>query len=140
VPVPLHPYRLATRGFNQADDLASHLGIRVWRLLRRRRLGRPQAGLPAALRRTNVRNAYALRRLPMLDRSHRPRAPARLIEGAVLILVDDVMTTGETMDACAGVLLSAGARSVRAVTVARAVAERRLLSPRTRDLSRLRRR
>ncbi len=115
VPVPLHPWRALSRGFNQADDLAQQLGRPLWRVLRRCRHGPPQAGLPAARRQANVRRAYALRRVP---------GPGRIVHGRTLVLVDDVMTTGATLDACAGVLLEAGARTVLAVTAARAVAGR----------------
>jgi ComF family protein len=114
VPVPLHPFRALQRGFNQADDLARGLGLPVWRVLRRRRHGLPQARMPADRRGANVRHAFTLR-LPgcwrgvdLCDRT--------------LVLVDDVMTTGATLDACSEALLSAGVRTVRAVTVARAVA------------------
>mgnify|MGYP002629335715 CR=1 FL=1 len=61
VPVPLHPWRHLQRGFNQADELARTLGPPVWRPLRRRRLGTPQAGLRGQDRLTNVRDAYRLR-------------------------------------------------------------------------------
>jgi ComF family protein len=118
VPVPLHPWRAWQRGFNQADDLARHLGPPVWPALRRRRAGPPQASLPAARRHANVRGAFAL--------GYRPGAPIttawrRLLRDRVVVLVDDVMTTGATLDACGQVLQDAGVRTVRAVTVARAV-------------------
>ncbi len=115
VPVPLHPWRALERGFNQADDLARELRLPVWRVLRRTRHGPPQAGLPAARRHGNVRQAFALRRWP----------PARhALRNAAVVLVDDVMTTGATAGACARVLLDAGVRNVRVLTVARAVTER----------------
>jgi ComF family protein len=122
VPVPLHPWRAMARGFNQADDLATHLGLPIWRVLRRRRHGPPQASLPAARRHSNVRGAYALRSgVPAA--SIRGRLRARL-RGRTVVLVDDVMTTGATLNACAEVLVSAGAQAVRALTVARAAAGR----------------
>ena len=114
VPVPLHIWRHAQRGFNQADDLAMGLGLPVWRALRRRRGGPPQARLPAAARHANAHGAYAMAWREGLRR-HRVR-------GAVIVLVDDVMTTGATLNACATVLCDAGAASVRALTAARAVA------------------
>jgi predicted amidophosphoribosyltransferase len=89
-------------------------------VLRRCRHGPPQAGLPAGRRRANVRAAYAVR--------WRPAGCG--VRGRVLVLVDDVMTTGATLDACSRALLEAGARSVRALTVARAVAGRPARSPR----------
>jgi ComF family protein len=125
VPVPLHPRRTLGRGFNQADDLARHLGRPVCRVLRRCRHGPPQASLPAARRQANVQRAYALRRTP---------GARTLIQGKTLVLVDDVMTTGATLDACAAVLLGAGARTVLAITAARAVAGRLVQSPATPDL------
>ena len=120
VPVPLHPYRALERGFNQADDLARTLDLPVWRALRRTRHGPPQAGLPAARRHGNVRDAFALRVYP--------RRPA--LRNAVVVLVDDVMTTGATINACATVLLDAGVRNVRVLTAARAVAGRPVPPPR----------
>ena len=116
VPVPLHPVRLLRRGFNQADDLAREVGLPVWRLLRRRRHGPPQASLPAPRRRANLRRAYALSVRCVLPESM--RLPFR---DKTIVLIDDVMTTGATLDACARTLLESGVRDVRALTVARAV-------------------
>jgi ComF family protein len=113
VPVPLSQRRSFARGFNQADDLASCLGLPVWRVLRRARHGPPQAGLGAASRHANVQGAYA-------RRTWQIRAPLSL-QGRVVVLVDDVMTTGATLEACATVLADAGVRSVRGLTIARAV-------------------
>ena len=73
VPVPLTWRRAMSRGFNQADDLAVHLGLPVWRVLRRRRGGPPQTGLAAADRHANVRGAYA-RSAGARLRSRRARA------------------------------------------------------------------
>ena len=119
VPVPLHPMRLLKRGFNQADDLAREVGLPVWRLLRRRRHGPPQASLPAPRRRANLRRAYGPSLRWLMFQRFRPT-----IEGRTLVVIDDVMTTGATLDACAQVLLACGARDVRALTVARAVVKR----------------
>ena len=123
VPVPLHWRREWSRGFNQAAAIALGLGLPRWRLLRRARRTRPQADLEAAERRRNVRGAFALRRGP-----HALRL-ARRLSGACVVLVDDVSTTGATLEACAAVLRDSGAAEVRAVTVARtllgAVPERR---------------
>lgn len=111
VPVPLHPRRLRERGFNQSALLASELGRRTGRpglrdALVRRRDTLPQAGLSAAQRRRNVRDAFVVRRRGS-------------VTGRVVTLVDDVFTTGATAYACARALRGAGAREVRLVTVAR---------------------
>ena len=106
VPVPLHWRRRRQRGFNQAQALARTLGL-SWRdALRRTRSTRSQTDLPAAQRHRNVRDAFAVRR----------RAG---VSGLVILIVDDVSTTGATLEACARVLRAAGAREVRALTVAR---------------------
>lgn len=116
VPVPLHPWRQWRRTYNQADLLAATLGRPVWHVLRRRRATPPQTALDREARRANVRRAFALGGwMPGAE----ARA-ARQVAGRTLMLVDDVLTTGATLDACARVLLDAGARDVRAVTVARA--------------------
>jgi ComF family protein len=119
IPVPLHPFRAAERGFNQSDDLARQLGLPVWRVLRRVRHGPPQASLPAARRNANVRAAFTLTWRCQL--AARARAHLR---NRVVILIDDVMTTGATMEACCVPLAEAGVRSVRGLTVARAAAAR----------------
>jgi ComF family protein len=113
VPVPLHRSRHRLRGFNQAEDLARHLGLPVVRALQRVRATLPQAELSEARRRHNVRNAFA------------PARRAATCRGATIVLVDDVSTTGATLEACARTLREAGAREVRAVTAARAVRLRR---------------
>ena len=120
VPVPLHPWRRMRRGFNQAADLASIIGLPVERALWRTRATLSQTGLTAAARRRNVRGAFRLS--PLLSR----RAFRLHIVDGIVVLVDDVRTTGATLDACARVLKEAGACEVRALTVARAnVRERR---------------
>jgi ComF family protein len=106
VPVPLHWRRQWRRGFNQAEALASNLDKPVRNILRRNRHTPSQTDLPADERHRNVRNAFSLRR----------RAD---VTGLCVVIVDDVSTTGATLDACARVLLRAGAREVRALTAAR---------------------
>ena len=111
VPVPLHRRREWARGFNQAELIARSLGVPVRHVLRRRQHTPPQAGLTADERRRNVVQAFTP--------SIRARVQPTLVRGAVLVLVDDVSTTGATLDACARVLKDAGAREVRALVVAR---------------------
>ena len=111
VPVPLHPRRRRERGFNQAELLAAELGRRTGLpvssgALVRRTDTASQAGLTAARRRANVTGAFAVR--------HRSR-----VAGRVIVLIDDVYTTGATARACAAALRAAGAGEVRLVTVAR---------------------
>jgi ComF family protein len=112
VPVPLHPWRRLRRGYNQASDLASRLPLPLVHALWRSRQTPSQAGLPSPARHRNVRGAFQLS--PLLTSRMRS-----LIAGSVVVLVDDVRTTGATLDACAHVLKDAGAREVRALTVAR---------------------
>jgi ComF family protein len=114
VPVPLHPWRRLHRGFNQAADLAAALPVPVVHALWRWRLTSPQTGLAAAARRRNVRGAFRLS--PVLRRG----VIQSMIAGRIVVIVDDVRTTGATLDACAHVLRDAGAKEVRALTVARA--------------------
>lgn len=109
VPVPLHFSRRRQRGFNQAADLAENLGLPVISALRRIRATPAQASLPAAQRHKNVRGVF------------RPTAAAASLPGLIVVLVDDVSTTGATLEACARVLKEEGAREVRALTVARVV-------------------
>jgi ComF family protein len=118
VPVPLHPWRQFSRGFNQAADLAAMLGPPVVHALWRQRSTRSQTGLAAAARRRNVQDAFRLS--PLLTKQ---RIASRICDRNV-VLVDDVKTTGATLDACARVLKSAGAREVRVLTVARAAPPR----------------
>ena len=104
--------RRLQRGFNQAEDLARELGLPVAHLLWRPRFTAAQTGLTAWARRRNVRGAFALSPLWRWRRSD--------LAGRVVVLVDDVRTTGATLNACADVLLEAGVGEVRALTVARA--------------------
>ena len=114
VPVPLFLWRRLRRGFNQAADLATGLDLPVVHALWRVRPTATQTGLTAAERRRNVRDAFRI--APFLSRD----AHARLIDGQIVVLLDDVMTTGATSNACAEVLIQEGAREVRVVTLARA--------------------
>jgi ComF family protein len=112
VPVPLHPSRLAERGFNQssliARPIAAQLGARFSPLALARTRDTPrQAELDRAARAHNVDGAFRVRR----ERDVRDRR---------VLLVDDVVTTGATLAACTRALHEAGARDVRVAVVARA--------------------
>ena len=110
VAVPLHPSRRRERGFNQAADLVKHLGLPISPALRRLRATEAQASLPAARRHANVRGAF------------RATRAADQLRGQTILLVDDVSTTGATLEACARALKEAGIREVRALTAARVAA------------------
>ena len=110
VPVPLHRRRRRQRGFNQAEELSRGLGLPVVHALRRQCSTIPQVDLPAEQRWENVRHAFAL---SLCD--------IRPLHGQVVVLVDDVATTGATLAACAGVLQQTGVKEVRALTAARVV-------------------
>lgn len=114
IPVPLFAWRRLRRGYNQAADLARHLERPVVHALWRVRPTRPQAGLSAVERRRNVRGAFRLS--PLLA----SRTRRTCLEDRIVVLIDDVMTTGATLRACAEVLERAGAREVRMLTLARA--------------------
>ncbi len=114
-PVPLHRWRLLRRRFNQSAVLAHALGRQAGKpvaadLLVRTRATPSQGGLNFRQRRRNVRNAFAVRR---------PRAAS--VRGRRVLLVDDVLTTGATVEACAKALLAAGASGVDVVVLARVV-------------------
>jgi len=109
VPVPLHPARLRQRGYNQSLELARYVGKRLdveieVRGAHRRRATLPQMELPRERRRANVRGAFAVT-CNLTDRH--------------AAIIDDVMTTGSTVDALARQLKRAGAREVSVWVVAR---------------------
>jgi ComF family protein len=112
-PVPLHPLRLITRRFNQAAEIARPLARRAGLAylpdaVIRRRDTPSQGGRSASGRRRNVVAAFAV-----------PRSQWKRVEGKRILLVDDVITTGATAEACARVLKAAGAAAVHVAAVAR---------------------
>jgi len=109
IPVPLHWRRLWQRGYNQSQELArivaAELGLRVaTRALKRVRAGQDQIGLDRKERRRNVRGAFVA---------------TRRLDGLRIALLDDVMTTGSTLDEIARCCRKAGARRVDAWSIAR---------------------
>jgi len=111
IPVPLHRRRLRERGFNQslllARAVSGHLGSRLDYLsLARKKYTPPQTGLSKEKRKKNVRDAFLV------------VYPER-VRGAVILLVDDVFTTGHTLNECARTLKRSGARTVICLTLAR---------------------
>lgn len=115
VPVPLHRRRLFRRCYNQsallAQKIAKAQALPVWQdLLIRRRSTLPQASLNAKERARNVRDAFAVK----------PKH-AQTVSGKIIVLVDDVLTTGATVNDCCRALAAAGAREVRVLTFARTV-------------------
>lgn len=133
VAVPLHPLKQWQRGFNQAALLANGLPIRQVMALRRTRATASQTGLSLEARHRNVRTAFGpswrlrlatwVAQSPAsaswLPRRGRALAERWSVAHKSVLLLDDVHTTGATLEACARVLLRYGARQVSALTVAR---------------------
>ena len=118
VPVPLHYFRLVRRGFNQSAWLAASLsrasGVKLSvDALKRVKATPIQGGLSADGRRRNVQGAFQVR-----------GSRKRLVEGRKVLLVDDVLTTGATAEACTRALRRAGAACVDVVTLARVAGPR----------------
>jgi ComF family protein len=110
IPVPLHPSRERDRGYNQSNLLAQRLAAQVGipvisKGLRRTRVTAVQMELNAAQRKDNVSGAFA--------------CADQRVQGARVIIIDDVCTTGATLEACAEALLKTGAASVMGLTLAR---------------------
>ena len=112
IPVPLGKKRLKERGYNQvalvARPLAYEIGVEYSaRALWKARETRSQVGLSVSKRRENVHNAY--------------QADPKVVKHKSVVLMDDVATTGSTILSCTDALLSAGAKDVYAITIARAL-------------------
>jgi ComF family protein len=108
IPVPLSAERMKTRGYNQAGLLAQAVALETGLTylpngLVRIRDTQSQVGLDHLQRRDNVSGAF--------------RAPAHTLEGLSILLIDDVCTTGATLEACAQAALDAGARCAYSLTV-----------------------
>lgn len=110
VPVPLHPVRRRARGYNQSELLARAVAspqkTPVLRALERRRDTATQTHFDRKERMQNLRGAFA----PSKNTD---------IDGMSILIIDDVLTTGSTLDECARALLGAGAARVDALTIAR---------------------
>lgn len=120
VPVPLHPTRLLARRFNQAAEMARPLARASRRdylpdALIRARATESQSGRSARGRKLNVKSAFAL-----------TEAGSRRVRGRRILLIDDVLTTGATAEACARALLDGGARAVDLAVIARVRTAREL--------------
>lgn len=110
-PIPLYNFRERERGFNQSYEIAKYIGeyykIPVEKLLRKNRNTLQQAELEQKEKRfANVLGAFSV-------------ADTSLVKGKIIILIDDVYTTGATMSECARTLRAAGAKEVWGMTVAR---------------------
>jgi len=113
VPIPIHHSRMVDRGFNQSEELACRFARRIPlpvepSVLRKCRKTKHQVDLPIDLRATNVQGSFVVRH------------PEK-IRGKRVLLIDDVFTTGSTLDEAARVLLAAGASAVRAYTLAKSL-------------------
>ncbi len=113
VPVPLHPHRLKQRGFNQSGLLAREFSRRTglavsFDTLERKNRTEPQTRLNRAERLKNVKGAFNV-------------APGADVKGRIVLLLDDVFTTGTTLSECAKTLKKKGASGVYALTITRAL-------------------
>lgn len=110
IPVPIHKSRLKQRGFNQAEILAKHLAVYCTLpcedILIRKRKTESQTKLNRKQRQQNITDAFEIKK-------------GAKIKGRAFILIDDVCTTGATLEECAKVLKAAGAREVLALTALR---------------------
>jgi ComF family protein len=119
VPVPMYPKKRRRRGYNQAEELAAAFSRltdvpTLYDYLKRVKDTRPQAGLTPAERANNLQGAFAL---------------GKKIELKSFILIDDICTTGETLDVCVNLLRQGGAEQIRCLTLAVAVKHEKQQKP-----------
>ena len=117
IPIPLHPKRYRHRGFNQAEKIAKAFSRNRQlpmskKILIRRKYTQPQADLTKQARQKNIQNAFA-------PSSEILKLGEKPLVGKNIVLIDDVWTTGSTMQECAKVLKSLGAEKIWALTLAR---------------------
>ena len=115
VPVPLHYFRFVQRRFNQSALLAQAISKKTLikhrpDIIKRKRYTISQTGLTRSQRAKNVKGAFNI--------SERAK---KIIKGKNILLIDDVMTTGSTVEQCAKILLRSGAMQVNVLTLARAI-------------------
>ena len=120
LPVPLHRRRLLWRRFNQSAELCRHIGelsgqSMALEAVSRIRPTRQQIGLTRAGRKRNLRGAFAV-----------PDSQKHRLKGRAVVIVDDVLTTGATVEAMARILRRAGAAPINVVTAARVVLPERV--------------
>ncbi len=114
-PVPLHITRLRQRGYNQSWLIAKKLGKNIGiksraRVLMKRKVTLDQVGLSMAKRKLNVRNSFEVN-------------PKEKVAKKCILLIDDVFTSGSTVNECARILKKSGAKRVYVITLARAISE-----------------
>lgn len=111
VSVPLHPSKMRKRGYNQSEliakYLASKLSIPYADVLKRTKKTSPQSGQSKSQRRRNIKDAFEI------------KSPAEKVINSSILLVDDIYTTGSTVDECSKVLVNYGAANVYVITIAR---------------------
>lgn len=113
IPVPLHKTKLRERGFNQSIILSQIISLRtkipyVTKILKRIRYTKPQSKLSAVEREKNVQGAFKVFK-------------SQSLKGKVVILIDDVLTTGSTLRACADTLKDAGVTKILVLTAAKSI-------------------
>ncbi|OEF97702.1 ComF family protein [Desulfuribacillus alkaliarsenatis] len=118
IPVPLHENRLAERGFNQALQISKHISnkhkIPIADILERTEYTEKQSKKSKVERTASLEHAFKVKNHNSAEQRH-----AGMVKAKSVLLIDDIYTTGTTVDACAGVLKEAGAKEVYVLTLAR---------------------